>query len=146
MMNAISTALTDVIGWVGEVVTALVGETGQLKDLLPLMAIGIGISALSVDGASGEDHVVAGFDRQILLRAIQCVVEHHIHIGEFLRKYRRHAPAQAQFAPNLGVGSHADDIHGTAEAADQPGSLTGHGANNDTLGIHINGHGAGGMG
>lgn len=46
MMNAISTALTDVIGWVGEVVTALVGETGQLKDLLPLMAIGIGISAL----------------------------------------------------------------------------------------------------
>lgn len=46
MMNAISTALTDVIGWVGEVVTALVGENGQLKDLLPLMAIGIGISAL----------------------------------------------------------------------------------------------------
>lgn len=46
MMEAISTALTDVIGWVGEVVTALVGTDGQLKDLLPLMAIGIGISAL----------------------------------------------------------------------------------------------------
>lgn len=46
MMQAIGTALTDVIGWVGEVVTALVGESGQLKDLLPLMAIGIGISAL----------------------------------------------------------------------------------------------------
>lgn len=46
MMDAIGSALTDVIGWVGEVVTALVGESGQLKDLLPLMAIGIGISAL----------------------------------------------------------------------------------------------------
>ena len=46
MMEAITTALTDVIGWVGTVVTALVSETGQLKDLLPLMAIGIAISAL----------------------------------------------------------------------------------------------------
>lgn len=40
MTAAITTALTDVIGWVGDVVTALVGETGELAPLLPLLAIG----------------------------------------------------------------------------------------------------------
>lgn len=46
MLTEVSNALTTVIGWVGTVVTALIGESGQLKDLLPLMAIGIAISAL----------------------------------------------------------------------------------------------------
>lgn len=46
MMEAITTALGTVIDWVGTVVTALVGAEGALKDLLPLMAIGIAISAL----------------------------------------------------------------------------------------------------
>lgn len=46
MMESITTALSTVIDWVGTVVTALVGESGALKDLLPLMAIGIAISAL----------------------------------------------------------------------------------------------------
>lgn len=46
MMESITTALGTVIDWVGTVVTALVGESGALKDLLPLMAIGIAISAL----------------------------------------------------------------------------------------------------
>lgn len=46
MTAAITSALGDVIGWVGTVVTALTGEAGQLKDLLPLLAIGIAISAL----------------------------------------------------------------------------------------------------
>ncbi len=44
MLDAVSTALTDVIGWVGEVVTAV--TTGELASLLPLFAIGIGISVL----------------------------------------------------------------------------------------------------
>lgn len=46
MLNAVTEALTTVIGWVGTVVTALVGESGQLKDLLPLLAVGVSISAL----------------------------------------------------------------------------------------------------
>lgn len=46
MMEAITSALGTVIDWVGTVVTALVGENGALKDLLPLLAIGISVSAL----------------------------------------------------------------------------------------------------
>lgn len=46
MMEAVTTALTTVIGWVGTVVNALVTESGQLNELLPLFAIGISISAL----------------------------------------------------------------------------------------------------
>lgn len=46
MTAAITTALTTVIGWVGSVVTALTGEAGELAALLPLLAIGIAVSAL----------------------------------------------------------------------------------------------------
>ncbi len=46
MMQAVTSALDTVIGWIGSVVTALVGEGGQLNSLLPLMAVGISISAL----------------------------------------------------------------------------------------------------
>lgn len=46
MMEAVSTALTTVITWVGTVVTALTGAEGELNSLLPLMAVGIAISAL----------------------------------------------------------------------------------------------------
>ena len=46
LMEAVTTALGTVIGWVGTVVTALVSETGELKDLLPLLAVGVSISAL----------------------------------------------------------------------------------------------------
>ena len=46
MLNAVTSALTTVIDWVGTVVTALVSDTGALKELLPLLAIGVGISAL----------------------------------------------------------------------------------------------------
>lgn len=46
MLQAVTSALDTVIGWVGSVVTALVGETGQLKDLLPLLAVGVSVSAL----------------------------------------------------------------------------------------------------
>lgn len=46
MMTAVTTALGTVIDWVGTVITALVGADGALKELLPLFAIGISISAL----------------------------------------------------------------------------------------------------
>ncbi len=46
MLEAVTTALGTVIGWVGTVVTALTGSNGQLKDLLPLLAVGVAISAL----------------------------------------------------------------------------------------------------
>lgn len=44
MIEAVSSGLTTVIGWIGSVVTAV--TTGDLKDLLPLFAIGIAISAV----------------------------------------------------------------------------------------------------
>ena len=46
MLEAVTSGLTTVISWVGTVVTALVGEAGQLNELLPLLAIGVAISAL----------------------------------------------------------------------------------------------------
>ena len=46
LMTAVTNALTEVIGWVGTVVTALVGAEGALKELLPLLAVGVAISAL----------------------------------------------------------------------------------------------------
>lgn len=46
MLAEVTTALGTVISWVGDVVTALTGESGELSSLLPLMAVGIAISAL----------------------------------------------------------------------------------------------------
>ena len=46
MMEAVTTALTTVISWVGTVVTALTSTSGELSALLPLLAIGIAVSAL----------------------------------------------------------------------------------------------------
>lgn len=46
MLDAVTSGLTTVIGWVGTVVDALVGAEGQLAELLPLFAIGIAISAI----------------------------------------------------------------------------------------------------
>lgn len=46
MIEAVTTALTTVIGWVGTTVTALTSSEGQLNELLPLLAIGIAVSAL----------------------------------------------------------------------------------------------------
>lgn len=46
MLAAVTSGLTTVIGWVGTVVTSLVGEAGELSELLPLLAIGVAISAL----------------------------------------------------------------------------------------------------
>lgn len=46
MLEAVTSALTTVIGWVGSVVTALTGADGQLNELLPLLAVGVAVSAL----------------------------------------------------------------------------------------------------
>ena len=46
MMEAVTTALSPVIDWVGTVVSALTSTDCKLSALLPLMAIGIAISAL----------------------------------------------------------------------------------------------------
>lgn len=46
MLEAVSTGVTSVIGWVGEVVTALTGTDGDLYALLPLLAIGVSVSAV----------------------------------------------------------------------------------------------------
>lgn len=44
MVEAVTSGLTTVIGWIGTVVTSV--TTGDLKELLPLFAIGIAISAV----------------------------------------------------------------------------------------------------
>lgn len=46
MLEAVTSGLTTVLGWVGTVVDSLVGEAGELKALLPLFAIGVAISAV----------------------------------------------------------------------------------------------------
>lgn len=46
MMSAITTAMTDVIGWVGTVIDALLTTDGQMAELLPLFAISIAISGI----------------------------------------------------------------------------------------------------
>lgn len=44
LLGAVTDALGTVIGWVGTTVTALI--SGQLSALLPLLAVGVAVSAL----------------------------------------------------------------------------------------------------
>lgn len=46
MLEAVTTALGTVIDWVGTVVSSLTTTDGELSALLPLLAIGVAISAL----------------------------------------------------------------------------------------------------
>lgn len=46
MLDAVTSGITSVLAWIGSFITALVGENGQLAELLPLFAIGIAISAI----------------------------------------------------------------------------------------------------
>lgn len=46
MLDAVTTGLGTVIGWVGTVVTELTTASGKLNALLPLLAIGVAVSAL----------------------------------------------------------------------------------------------------
>lgn len=45
MIAAVTTALGTVIDWIATVVSALVGAQGALAALLPLLAVGVAISA-----------------------------------------------------------------------------------------------------
>lgn len=44
MLAAVTSALTQVLTWIGTVVTSITGASGDLNELLPLFAIGIAIS------------------------------------------------------------------------------------------------------
>lgn len=46
MLAAVTSGLETVIGWIGTVITAITGEAGALKELLPLFAVGIAISVV----------------------------------------------------------------------------------------------------
>ena len=46
MVAAITSALSQVITWVGSVITALTSSTGALYPLLPVFAIGIAVSVV----------------------------------------------------------------------------------------------------
>lgn len=46
MLTEVGSALTEVIGWAGDVVAAVVGESGSLHSLLPLWAVGIAVSGV----------------------------------------------------------------------------------------------------
>lgn len=46
MLEAVTSGITTILGWIGTVIGALLGEGGQLAELLPLFAIGISISAI----------------------------------------------------------------------------------------------------
>lgn len=46
MLTNIGTALTEVISWIGQVLTAITGTDGALKDLFPILAVGIGVSVV----------------------------------------------------------------------------------------------------
>ncbi len=48
MIEAIGSGLTSVISWFGDVVTALTSSSGALAPLLPLFAIGIGVSLVLI--------------------------------------------------------------------------------------------------
>lgn len=48
MFTTLGTVFTSVIGYVGQFVTALTSETGQLGGLQELFVLGIGISLLMV--------------------------------------------------------------------------------------------------
>lgn len=59
MVEAVTTGLTTVIGWVGTVIDAMTTTDGQLAELLPLFAVGIAISAVLL-GVSVIKKVVWG--------------------------------------------------------------------------------------
>lgn len=46
MLTEVGTALTEIIGWAGDVLSAVVTESGALHALLPLWAVGIAVSGV----------------------------------------------------------------------------------------------------
>lgn len=47
-LTEIGSVLTAAIGWVGNVVSAMFGAQGALADLLPFIALGIGVGVLGL--------------------------------------------------------------------------------------------------
>ena len=46
MLTHVTSGISTVIGWIGTVLDAIVGASGELSELGPLFAIGISISAI----------------------------------------------------------------------------------------------------
>lgn len=46
MLDAVTSAITTILGWVGTVIDSLLTTNGDLNALLPLFAIGVAISAI----------------------------------------------------------------------------------------------------
>lgn len=46
MLSHVTSGIGTVIGWIGTVLDAVVGSSGELSELGPLFAIGISISAI----------------------------------------------------------------------------------------------------
>lgn len=46
MLDAVTSAISTVITWIGSFITALTSSSGALYPLLPLFAVGIAISAV----------------------------------------------------------------------------------------------------
>ena len=46
MISAVTTAIGDVLGWMGTVIDSLLSAEGALYELLPLFAVGVSISAI----------------------------------------------------------------------------------------------------
>lgn len=46
MLDAVTSAISTVIAWIGSFITALTSSSGALYALLPLFAVGIAISAV----------------------------------------------------------------------------------------------------
>lgn len=46
MLEAVTSGITTVIGWVGTVISSLLTTEGELSALLPLFAVGVAISAI----------------------------------------------------------------------------------------------------
>lgn len=44
LLSDVGTTLSSVLGWFGDMVTALVSSSGELNGLFPLLALGIAIS------------------------------------------------------------------------------------------------------
>ena len=48
LITTIGTVLTAAISWVGDVVSAMFGTSGALADLVPFLALGLGIGILGL--------------------------------------------------------------------------------------------------
>ena len=46
LLQAVTDGITQVITWIGSVITALTSSSGALYPLLPLFAVGIAVSAI----------------------------------------------------------------------------------------------------